>query len=168
MIHVRNFTTVYETVVSSASKNVLSLGICPDELRELPNIDLLFLEFADIDRPSSKNLKFAASDQQIWQLISLCKRWDGQGPLVINCRQGHRRSPAAAYIALCILGQYKEVDCMAQLRLAAPYAEPNRWMVQLADHLLAREGRMVAALDSMPATSNQILEGFQLCAGKSS
>ena len=43
----------------------------------------------------------------------------------------------------------RERAIAGELRSRAPFATPNRLMVRLADDLLARSGRMVAAIDAI-------------------
>ena len=47
----------------------------------------------------------------------------------------------------------REMEAARSLRRAAPHAQPNRRIVTLADRILGREGRLVAARQAMgPAT----------------
>ena len=74
-------------------------------------------------------------------------------PLLIHCWAGVSRSMATALIALCLEARGREVEAAVRLRRAAPHAQPNRRIVELADQLLGRRGRLTAALEAMgPAT----------------
>jgi predicted protein tyrosine phosphatase len=42
-----------------------------------------------------------------------------------------------------------EAAIARELREMAPHAQPNRLMIRHADQILAREGRMIAAVESM-------------------
>ncbi len=78
------------------------------------------------------------------------KEEDERAPLVFHCWAGISRSPAAAFIAACALRpQGAEADLARSLRTAAPKVTPNRRMVELADTLLGRGGRMAAAIAAM-------------------
>ncbi len=69
---------------------------------------------------------------------------------MIHCFAGLSRSTAAAYIAMCVLNPHTPEEAIARaLRRSSDTAVPNRRFVGLADELLGREGRMVAALRSM-------------------
>jgi predicted protein tyrosine phosphatase len=68
-------------------------------------------------------------------------------PMVIHCWAGISRSSAAAYVLACDRSPGQEGDIADELRRRAPFATPNRLMVALADDLLGREGRMVAAIE---------------------
>ena len=68
-------------------------------------------------------------------------------PIVIHCYAGVSRSTAAAYITACALKSDADEAAIAQqLRRASPTATPNAHLVALADRILARDGRMSAAI----------------------
>ena len=72
-----------------------------------------------------------------------------QRTLLIHCWAGISRSSAAAFAIACDRNPGFERDIANELRWRAPFATPNRLMVRLADDLLARDGRMVAAIDQI-------------------
>ena len=72
-----------------------------------------------------------------------------QRPLLIHCWAGISRSSAAAFVIACDRNPGFERAIANELRGRAPFATPNRLMVLLADDLLARDGRMVAAIDQI-------------------
>jgi predicted protein tyrosine phosphatase len=69
--------------------------------------------------------------------------------MVMHCYAGVSRSTAAAFIALCALTHDPEIAIARNLRRLSPSATPNRRLVALADDILSRQGRMVAAVDSI-------------------
>ncbi len=70
--------------------------------------------------------------------------------VLVHCEAGISRSTAAAYAILCQeLGAGHERRALDEVLAARPSAYPNRWVVQLADEILARGGRMLEALDSL-------------------
>lgn len=70
--------------------------------------------------------------------------------MLIHCFAGISRSTAAAYILACHFGAPGQEDSIANtLRRASPAATPNNLMVALADDLLNRDGRMIAAIRSI-------------------
>ncbi len=72
------------------------------------------------------------------------------GPMVVHCLMGISRSGAAAYIALCALSEPGQEAAIARaLRDAGPHIQPNLLMVQIADELLERDGRMAAAIEDL-------------------
>jgi len=89
-------------------------------------------------------------ETHVEDLIRFALEWNRQAPLLIHCWAGISRSTAAAYTLLCdIRGPGHEEAIARELRELAPHAQPNRLMIQHADRLLARDGRMIAAVESM-------------------
>lgn len=83
-------------------------------------------------------------------LIGFLRAWNAEGPLLIHCWAGISRSTAAAFITLCMFRKQAEEEELArELRAASPSATPNRLIVSLADDVLARQGRMVTAVDGI-------------------
>ena len=83
-------------------------------------------------------------------LINFAREWDRQAPLLIHCWAGISRSTAAAFISLCALNPPgSELALARALRRASPTAYPNRLLVALADEILLRKGRMIAAVEDI-------------------
>jgi predicted protein tyrosine phosphatase len=83
-------------------------------------------------------------------LIGFAREWDRQAPLLIHCWAGISRSTAAAFISLCALNPAgAEHELARTLRRASPTAYPNRLLVALADEVLSRQGRMIAAVEDI-------------------
>jgi predicted protein tyrosine phosphatase len=92
----------------------------------------------------------APAEEHVGQLIEFVRSWDREAPLLIHCYAGLSRSTAAAFIALCALNPHASEKTIAQaLRRASDTAVPNRRFVGLADAVLKRDGRMLAALKCM-------------------
>ncbi len=72
-----------------------------------------------------------------------------QRPLLIHCWAGISRSSAAAFAIVCDRNPGFENDIANELRRRAPFVTPNRLMVRLADEMLAREGRMIVAINKI-------------------
>ena len=89
-----------------------------------------------------------ATEADIRCLIDLAKRLKGSnGNVLIHCEAGVSRSPAAALILYtCLLGPGSERESMDLVLRQRPFAMPNRRMVELADRLLGREGRLMSVL----------------------
>ena len=67
--------------------------------------------------------------------------------MVIHCWAGISRSTASAYIAASVLNpELDEVHLATRLRAASPSATPNPRLIALADTILDRKGRMMAAI----------------------
>ncbi len=88
-------------------------------------------------------------DDHVLGLISFLEGWDAAAPLLVHCFAGISRSTAAALIALTLRHDGREEEAALRLREAAPHAQPNRRMIELADTRLGRDGRLVAALAAM-------------------
>jgi len=70
--------------------------------------------------------------------------------MLIHCWAGISRSTAAAFTALCLLRPSTDEEQIAwELREASPSATPNRLIVQLADDVMGRGGRMVRAIEKI-------------------
>jgi predicted protein tyrosine phosphatase len=99
----------------------------------------------------------------ISDLLAFARDWNRTSPFLVHCWAGISRSTAAAYILLCDLhGAGHEARIANALRFHVPYAQPNRLMIRHADHLLARNGRMIVAIEAMrpavPAWEGQIVQ----------
>jgi predicted protein tyrosine phosphatase len=101
----------------------------------------------DIDRPAVGLL--APATTHIEQLISFLRQSPPGASILIHCLAGVSRSPAAALVALALQAPGRELEAAAALRRAGPFVNPNRLIVELADAALARNGALVAALESM-------------------
>ena len=92
--------------------------------------------------------EFGATEEDIQQIITLARELRSTtGRVVIHCEAGVSRSPAAALIMYsCWLGRGREREAMMRVLAQRPIAIPNRRMVELADKLLDRKGRLVSVL----------------------
>ncbi|MGH7246599.1 MAG: tyrosine phosphatase family protein, partial [Pseudomonadota bacterium] len=67
-----------------------------------------------------------------------------------HCYMGISRSTASAFVSVCALNPQRDEQNIARaLRHASPTATPNIRIVALADRLLGRQGRMIAAIESI-------------------
>ena len=88
-----------------------------------------------------------ASESHIQKLLAFVRGWDQSAPLLIHCIAGVSRSTAAAYIAACALLPHRgESELALALRKNSPTATPNPRLIALADGILQRKGRMIAAI----------------------
>ena len=71
-----------------------------------------------------------------------------QGSLLVCCQSGISRSTATALtVCAALLGRGKEREAWALVLAARPQARPNRWIVELADRALGRNGKLAAAIE---------------------
>jgi predicted protein tyrosine phosphatase len=86
----------------------------------------------------------------VQDLLRFAHAWDRAHPLLIHCYAGVSRSTAAAYVATCALRpELCERETAQRLRALSPTATPNARIVAIADNLLGRNGRMVAAISEI-------------------
>jgi predicted protein tyrosine phosphatase len=105
----------------------------------------MILKFNDIVEQRAGLI--APSLANVHAILALGKRWKRDAPLLIHCFAGISRSTAAAFILACQLKPDKaELHIAQMLRSASPSATPNALIVEIADGLLNRNGRMCAAI----------------------
>jgi len=92
--------------------------------------------------------ELGATEEDIRRIIQLGESLRSDtGRVLIHCEAGVSRSSAAALIMYaCWLGPGREQEAMRRVLSQRPVAIPNRRMVELADRLLDRGGRLVEAL----------------------
>jgi predicted protein tyrosine phosphatase len=151
MIHVCSLARLHQTVENIGARHVVSLiGDEANLVRPaqvLPE-NHLWLRLHDISMPLDGYIM--AGEEQIADLLRFVKRWDRRAPLVVHCYMGISRSTASAYASVCALNpERSEADIAQSLREASPTATPNIRIVSLADKLLGRNGRMIAAVETI-------------------
>ena len=95
---------------------------------------VLRLKFDDVGY-SSGDLK-GPTRETIEQLIEFARDWGGHSNLLVHCRAGTSRSPAAALIALAAVPRLNTIGNFERLINAKAYYRPNSTMLRLADSLL--------------------------------
>ncbi|MEA2842197.1 MAG: hypothetical protein QOF41_3527 [Methylobacteriaceae bacterium] len=148
-LHVCSLARVAETVRITGARSLVTL-INVDTLVSRPaEIDTerhLFIGMSDITEPLDGHI--LPAEQHVRKLIAFAKGWDRSEPLVIHCHAGVSRSTAAAFIIACALAPSRsETEIADAIRRASHTATPNRGMIAIADAMLKREGRMVAAIE---------------------
>jgi len=101
--------------------------------------------------------KVLPSAEHVRTLIDFVEHWDRRKALLVHCFAGISRSMAAALIVLALEAEGREAQAARWLRRHARHAQPNARMIALADGLLGREGRLLAALEAM-APPVQLIE----------
>lgn len=151
VIHVCPLAELDDVVGARRPSHVVSL-VSPSmpeiAARSIAGTQYLRLGINDITAPREGYV--LAEEPDVARLIAFVAAWPRLRPLVMHCWFGVSRSPAAAYIAACALApQADEAMIAAYLRKQAPFATPNARLVALADDLLARDGRMRAAIEGI-------------------
>ncbi|HUD84793.1 MAG TPA: protein-tyrosine phosphatase family protein [Xanthobacteraceae bacterium] len=151
MIHVCSLARLHETVEDTGARHVVSLlgdemtivrpsGIAPE--------NHLWLRLHDISAPLDGYI--IPGEEHIAELLQFVRGWDRGAPLVVHCFAGISRSTASAFASVCALNPHRDELSIAQaLRSASPTATPNIRIVSIADKLLGRDGRMVAAIETI-------------------
>ncbi len=151
MIHVCSLARLRETVEHTGARHIISL--IGDEARlERPNgiapENHLLLRLHDIAVPLDGYI--LPDEAHVADLLQFVRAWDRRTPLVVHCYMGISRSTASAFASVCALSPHRDEEGVARaLRRASPTATPNTRIVSLADRLLGRQGRMVAAVETI-------------------
>jgi predicted protein tyrosine phosphatase len=151
MIHVCSLARLEETVERVGARHVVTLVNAGTPMR-LPSAvghdNHLFLAMNDIVDPLPGMT--LPGEQHVVQLLDWIEGWDRTTPLVVHCYAGVSRSTAAAYtLALALNPSRDEAELAQLLRTRSPSATPNRRIIEIADHLLGRSGRMIAAIEAI-------------------
>jgi predicted protein tyrosine phosphatase len=151
MIHVCSLARLHETVEDTGARHVVSLIGDEARLERPANIapeNHLWLRLHDISTPLDGHIM--PGEEHVAELLDFVRDWDRRAPLVVHCYMGISRSTASAFTIVCALNPHRDVDGIAQaLRRASPTATPNIRIVSIADRLLGRDGRMVAAIETI-------------------
>lgn len=150
-IHVCSLTKLEETVALTGARHVITLINAGTPMRLPATIghqNHLFLAMHDIIE--TVDGMTPPGEVHVAQMLDWVNDWDRTTPLVVHCFAGISRSTAAAFTLVSALNPWRdEADLAALLRQRAPSATPNRRIVEIADRLLGRDGRMVAAIDAI-------------------
>jgi predicted protein tyrosine phosphatase len=151
MIYVCSLSRLEETVTRSGARRVVSLVNAGTPMR-LPTAvrsdDHLFLAMNDIVEPLPGMTP--PGESHLATYFGWLSDWDRSHPLVVHCYAGISRSTAAAFVAICALSPTRdEKELAATLRARSPSATPNRRIIEIADRMLGRDGRMIRAIDAI-------------------
>ena len=156
MIHVCSLARLHATVEDTGARHIVTLINDQTKVLRPPSVaadDHLFLAMHDI---AAEMEGFRApAEAHVREMLEFVRRWPQEKPLVVHCWAGISRSTAGAFIAACALNPTRREDRIARaIREASATASPNTRLVALADRLLARNGRMIAAIEEIgPGTT---------------
>ena len=112
------------------------------------NIQHLRIEMHDIDDHADGF--HAPAELHLQSIVDFVTPWGRDEPMLVHCYAGISRSTATAFITACLHNpDVEEIHIARKLREVSPTATPNRRLIALADVALKREGRMIAAIDSI-------------------
>jgi len=151
MIHVCSLARLHETVENTGARHIVTLLGVEDQIERPATIveeNHLWLRLHDISEPLDGYIM--PDEDHVADLLNFVRRWDRRAPIVVHCYAGISRSTAGAFASVCALNPARDENSIAQaLRRASPTATPNIRIVSLADRLLGRQGRMVAAIENI-------------------
>ena len=165
MIHVCSLARLHDTVRDTGARHVVTL-IKDVSLVHRPATILaenhLLLDMDDITDHIEGYV--APAEEHVDDLLRFVRAWDRAAPLVVHCYAGISRSTAGAFVTACALNPNRSEARIAQaIRAASPTATPNLRIVRLADQMLGRKGRMVAAVEAIgPGLMAYASEPFRL------
>lgn len=139
------------TVTASGASHLATLinaGTPVTRPASIAQANHLFLGFNDIVEPIAGMIPIG--EAEVLRLFDFVDGWDRERPMVVHCWAGISRSTAGAYVAACrLMPERAEDDIAAELRAKSPSATPNPRLVRIADALMGRDGRMVAAIEAI-------------------
>ena len=151
MIHVCSLARLHDTVHQTGALHIVTMLKHTDRVERPDHIlesNHLILGMDDIT--SEMDGYVTPCEEHVGRLLSFVRGWDRARPLVMHCYAGISRSTAGAYVAACALNAERSEHTIArELRGASTTATPNARLVSLADRMLGRDGRMVAAIESI-------------------
>ena len=151
MIHVCSLARLHDTVHQTGALHIVTMLKDTDRVERPDHIlesNHLILGMDDIT--SEMDGYVTPCEEHVGRLLSFVRGWDRARPLVMHCYAGISRSTAGAYVAACALNaERSELTIARELRGASTTATPNARIVSLADRMLGRDGRMVAAIESI-------------------
>ncbi|MEG9529497.1 MAG: protein tyrosine phosphatase [Hyphomicrobiales bacterium] len=147
-LHVCPLSRLPETVAATGASHVLTLINVGTPLERPAVIDAenhAVIGVSDI--AAARDGHVLPAEEHVARVLDFVRAWPREKPLVIHCYAGISRSTAAAFIAACALAPERDEAAIADaLRAASPSATPNPLFVAIADRMLGRDGRMVAAI----------------------
>lgn len=151
VIHVCPLHAVRDVVAGTGAAHLLTvinretIPVTPAGIAEGRHLKL---GFHDITQPQQGLIH--PQEDHIAEILEFASSWDRRSPMVVHCWAGISRSTAAAFMTICALNPHaREDDVARRLRDTSPTATPNALMVEIADRALARNGRMIAAIDAI-------------------
>ena len=165
MIHVCSLGRLHDTVRETGARHVVTLIKDVSLVHRPATIkpeNHLLLDMDDITDHIEGYV--APAEEHVGDLLRFVRAWDRANPLVVHCYAGISRSTAGAFVTACALNPQRDEATIARaIRDASPTAMPNIRIVTLADRLLERDGRMVAAVQGMgPGVMAYATEPFRL------
>jgi predicted protein tyrosine phosphatase len=139
---------VTATVAATGASHLVSLinsGTAVPRPDAIAAANHLFLGMNDIVTPQEGLTP--PGREHVESLLTFVAAWNRARPMVVHCYAGISRSTAGAFITLCAARPDRsETEIARRLRAASPTATPNALLVDIADAMLGRRGRMRDAI----------------------
>ena len=150
-VHVCSREEAAAILCSPAEREDVCFVVSIGEIDDLPPAgfgsvrEKIRLHFAD-----SLDEETGPREADVERLIAAARALDRRsGRVIVHCQAGISRSSAAAVILhTVLLGPESEEEAMARVMENRPIARPNRRMIEIADRLLGRGGRLIAAVQA--------------------
>ena len=151
MIHVCSLAALPDTVRTTGASHVLTIMAKVDQVQRPESVlEANHLKVSVDDITEVAEGFVAPSEIHVERVLNFVRGWNRSAPMVIHCYAGISRSTASAYAAACALNPDRDEMKIAQaLRSASSTATPNTLIVSLADRILGRQGRMIAAINAI-------------------
>ena len=141
-------TQIQPTATATGAKRMLTVinaGTPVNRPTEIGKDQRLFLGFNDIAMAMPGMT--LPGEEHVRAILDFGRDWDREAPMIVHCFAGISRSTASAYmIALALNPDLDERELAQDLRWRAPSATPNPKLIEIADAVLGRNGRMVDAI----------------------
>jgi predicted protein tyrosine phosphatase len=165
MIHVCSLSRLHNTVEETGARHVVTLIKDTDRVQRPASVLIdnhLILGMDDI--ADAMDGYVVPCEDHVTKLLTFVRNWDRAKPLVVHCFAGISRSTAGAFVTACALNPRRDELVIAQaIRDASATAMPNRRIVALADQMLGRSGRMIAAIETIgPGTVAYEADPFRI------
>jgi hypothetical protein len=139
--------TPFTRVISICEANLKAERGVEAQLRRFyPGASFIFTYFDDVEF-----VREGAPDRnQVYRILLFSQNFTREDRILIHCRAGISRSTA---IAISILCQHSPVGeeklAVDQVRAIRPVMLPNFLITKLADEILQRQGKLIAAVAKM-------------------
>ena len=150
-IHVCSLDKVWTTIERERPSHLVTL-LHNDGILATPSVidtqNHLRLSLHDISVPQPGMVHPGV--EHVARILTFVRQWDRAAPMVVHCLAGISRSTATAFITACALNPHApEAPIARRIRELSPTASPNILLVEIADQLLKRDGRMVEAIEDI-------------------
>lgn len=151
LIHVCSLDRVRRTVERERISHLITL-LHDDAIIETPAAiaaaNHLRLSLHDISMPQTGMVEPGVV--HVERILAFARAWDRASPMLVHCLAGISRSTATAFITVCALNpQASEQAIARRIRELSPMASPNPLLVEIADDMLGRRGRMNEAIEDI-------------------